>query len=105
VALSSRQALSLGLVVHELATNAAKYGALSNPESGCVRVNWRVEAAEDGGGRLNLLWREQDGPAVAAPGRRGFGSQLIERGVSELGGEISKDWNPDGVVCRISVPL
>jgi two-component sensor histidine kinase len=50
VALSSRQALSLGLVVHELATNAAKYGALSNPESGCVRVNWRVEAAEDGAG-------------------------------------------------------
>jgi PAS domain S-box-containing protein len=104
VALSSRQALSLGLVVHELATNAAKYGALSHPENGCVRVSWRLEGG-DGAQRLHLLWREQEGPPVTPPASRGFGSQLIERGVRELGGAVSNEWDRKGVVCRINVPL
>ena len=100
VRLSPQQALALGLVVHELATNAAKYGALNGEDGGCVRITW-----SDGDGRLVLLWNETDGPAVTPPEHRGFGSRLIQRGVQELGGEVVKDWRPEGLDCRIEIPL
>ena len=103
VQLNPQQALALGLVVHELATNAAKYGALSLEDSGCVRIRWSVTGGEDR--RLEFDWSESDGPAVVPPSARGFGSRLIARGVHEIGGEVSKDWRAEGVHCRITAPL
>ena len=100
VRLSPRSALSLSMALHELATNAAKYGALSSP-TGRVHIDWRVQ---DGPGapRLELTWRESGGPTVAPPARRGFGSRLIERGLAaELSGEARIEFEPTGVVCRI----
>jgi two-component system, chemotaxis family, CheB/CheR fusion protein len=85
VEVDARQALSVSLVLHELATNAVKYGALWASE-GRVRLAWQVEQG-DQGRRLRLLWEEQGGPAVTPPQERGFGTQLIERTFGfELGG-------------------
>jgi two-component sensor histidine kinase len=100
VRLSPRSALSLSMALHELATNAAKYGALSSP-SGRVRIAWRIQ---DGPGapRLELIWSESGGPTVTPPTRRGFGSRLIERGLAaELSGEARIQFEPTGVICRI----
>jgi two-component sensor histidine kinase len=103
VRLDSSAALTLSMVVHELATNAAKYGALSVPE-GALEVAWRLEDSTAPG--LSLEWRESDGPAVKAPERRGFGSTLIERAVSyELGGSARLDYTAKGARCRIEFPL
>lgn len=95
------EALALGLIFHELATNAAKYGALSAPD-GCVTVSWSVIDAEIP--RLELVWRESGGPAVQPPARRGFGSRLIERSLG-ADGSSELDFDPDGLVCRISLRL
>ncbi|MBS0362857.1 MAG: PAS domain-containing protein [Proteobacteria bacterium] len=104
VALSSAQALALGLLFHELATNAAKYGALSSPD-GCVEVDWRLRKRR-GGADLEIDWEERDGPAVATPTRHGFGSRLIERSLQgQLGGEASLTYAPAGLRCRIRLPL
>ena len=107
VRLSPRMALSLSMALHELATNAVKYGALSSL-SGQVRIAWSVTppAAPGGHPRLSLTWTETGGPPVAAPTRRGFGSRLIERGLaSELAGEAHIAFEPGGVVCRIEAGL
>lgn len=102
VKLSPRQTVGLSLALHELATNAAKYGALSN-ETGEVRVAWCCEIF-DGHRRLLLTWAESGGPVVAPPSRKGFGSRLIERSLSsELMGAAELDYRPEGVVCRISM--
>jgi two-component sensor histidine kinase len=102
--LSPRMALSFLMAMHELVTNAVKYGAWSG-ERGKVRVNWSVAPAE-GGNRLRLEWRECAGPPVTPPSRRGFGSRLIERGrATEMGGEARLAFRPDGLVCVIDVPL
>jgi NO-binding membrane sensor protein with MHYT domain/two-component sensor histidine kinase len=99
VALEARQALALGMVFHELATNAAKYGALSTPD-GCVAVAWSA-----GGGRLEIRWRERGGPPVRPPARRGFGSRLVEGSVTgELGGHAELSFGADGFSCRLDVP-
>jgi two-component sensor histidine kinase len=104
VRLLPRTALSIAMALHELATNAVKYGALS-VEGGQVTVAWSV-ARRAAGRRLRLRWEEAGGPAVAAPRRRGFGSRLIERGLAaELDGEVELQFAPTGVVCRIDVPL
>lgn len=105
VTLSSQEALTFGLVFHELATNAAKYGALSSPE-GCVSVRWSIDGPEDER-RLKLEWAEHGGPPIeAAPSRTGFGSRLIERSVrSDLGGNAELAYEPKGVVCRIDIRL
>jgi two-component sensor histidine kinase len=89
---------------HELATNAAKYGALAHGD-GQVEVVWRVrkrgERAE-----LEIDWNERDGPPVIPPTRRGFGSRLIERSLQgQLGGEAALDYPPDGARCHIRLPL
>ena len=95
--------LALGIAFHELATNAVKYGALSN-EEGRVSISWTIENAPVGE-RLILEWRETDGPPVTPPSRKGFGSRVIERGLAqELGGKVRLDYHVDGVVCTIDVP-
>ncbi|CAN5310015.1 PAS domain-containing protein [soil metagenome] len=108
VRLSPRMALSLSMALHELATNAVKYGALSTL-TGQVRIAWSVTprpATGRGTPRLVLNWIETGGPPVSAPSRRGFGSRLIERGLAaELSGEAQIDFQPEGVVCRIEAGL
>lgn len=103
VVLAPMAAQTLGLVLHELTTNAAKYGALSVPEGG-VSVEWRVVPGEPA--CLHLDWREHGGPRVVAPTRQGFGCKLIERGFSYgLNGRATLDFAPDGLRCRIELPL
>ena len=108
VRLSPRMALSLSMALHELATNAVKYGALSTV-AGHVRIAWSVTSkpeAASGVARLVLTWTESGGPPVSSPARRGFGSRLIERGLAaELSGEAHIDFQPGGVVCRIEAGL
>ncbi len=101
VNLPARVALSLGMVFHELATNAAKYGALS-VEAGQLHLGWSVEPP----GTLRFEWREAGGPPAAAPARRGFGSRLIERSIgAELRGEVAIDYAETGLTCRFTVSL
>ncbi|PVM71927.1 histidine kinase [Caulobacter radicis] len=103
VRLSPRPALSLSMALHELATNAVKYGALSR-QGGQVTISWSVDYS--GVPRLSLRWRESGGPPVVAPTRRGFGSRLIERGLAqELSGEARIDFKPEGVECAITALL
>ena len=100
VALPPQLAVSLALALHELHTNATKYGALSN-DAGRVQVSWRIAQPS---GRLHLCWKESGGPPVAPPTRQGFGSRLIERALArEVGGEVQVRYLPDGVVCEIEV--
>jgi PAS domain S-box-containing protein len=104
VRLHPRMALPLAMALHELATNAAKYGALSN-ESGSVSIAWGLTPAADEQ-RLWLRWAEEGGPPVAPPARKGFGSRLVERSLAiELGGEATIDYAVTGVVCRVEAPL
>ncbi|MCJ2007778.1 PAS domain-containing protein [Methylobacterium sp. J-092] len=96
-----KAALSLALMMHELATNAAKYGALSVP-GGRVAVTWSLDADA----MVRMLWTERGGPKVAPPTRKGFGSRLIERGLAgAVGGAVGLAYEPDGVVCRVEAPL
>ncbi len=104
IRLSPKTALSLSMALHELATNAMKYGALSTPD-GRIRVAWDL-APGPGAARLDLTWTESGGPLVVPPTDRGFGSRLIERGLAaELSGSAAIDFHPDGVVCRIRALL
>lgn len=98
-----KAALALGIAFHELATNAVKYGAFSG-DTGCVRIAWIIKPAPEGN-RLILTWREENGPPVTPPTRKGFGSRVIERGLAhELDGTTHLDYHPDGVVCTIDIP-
>jgi two-component sensor histidine kinase len=100
VRLTPKIALSLSMAMHELATNAVKYGALAN-DKGRVDVAWSLQV-KGGRQRLHLEWRESGGPPVTAPTRRGFGSRLVERGLAgELGGSVQLKFEPTGVVCVI----
>ncbi|MBV9200105.1 MAG: PAS domain-containing protein [Alphaproteobacteria bacterium] len=102
VMLKPQAALLLALVFHELATNAAKYGALSTPE-GRVEVAWTI--AGDRPSRLELTWREHGGPPIDGFPTRGFGTELIERGIRfELQGEAKLDAVDGGLQCRIVIP-
>ena len=104
VPLDPRGALALGMAIHELATNAAKYGALSVPE-GDVAVMWSVERRGDGE-HLALDWTEQNGPPVATPVRQGFGTTLIERGLAhDLSGQARIEFNPGGVRASVRAVL
>jgi PAS domain S-box-containing protein len=96
-------ALALAMALHELATNAVKYGALSN-KKGKVSIEWSV--SDDPQPCFRLCWRECGGPPVHAPVRRGFGSRLIEYGLArDLGGTVDLSFNAGGVECRIEAPL
>ncbi|MFC4275641.1 sensor histidine kinase [Achromobacter aloeverae] len=132
VVFAPNAALTLNMAFHELATNAAKYGALS-VQAGLVEVQWLRSAAghaatagapgksdedadrqqagvatttQETSERLAIVWTETGGPPVAPPLRRGFGSRLIERGIAqEIGGKATLEFAPGGLVCRIDVPL
>jgi two-component sensor histidine kinase len=104
VPLSPRLAVVLSMIVHEIATNAAKYGALSN-DTGTVAVDWEMLEESDGR-KLRLIWNEIGGPPVTAPVQRGFGSRLIERSVrDQLGGEATVDFLPRGVAYTLTCAL
>ena len=99
VYLDSAQALSLGMIFHELATNAAKHGALQSGD-GRVLVDWTVAD-----GQVSLVWREIDGPPVVVSEHRGFGSRLIERNVRhDLAGQSRFDYAPDGLIFSLTFP-
>jgi PAS domain S-box-containing protein len=100
VLLPPKQAVAVTLALHELFTNALKYGALSN-DAGRVTLAWRIEAAE-----LRIAWIEAGGPLVTPPKRRGFGSVLIERALAhDCGATVRLEYPPDGLSCRIEIPL
>jgi PAS domain S-box-containing protein len=102
--LGPRMALSFALVLHELGTNAIKYGALSNG-TGCVTVSWTVESGR-GSPTFQLHWTESGGPAVHAPDRKGFGSRLITRSFPTAGGVSSAmTFAPEGVMFTVAVPM
>lgn len=93
-------AQTLALALHELTTNAAKYGALSNP-TGRLSVQWTISADT-----LNLEWHEQSGMPIAKPEKTGFGTKIIVSSVEkQLSGRVAHDWRPDGMSCLISIPI
>jgi two-component sensor histidine kinase len=101
ISLAPNDALSLGLALHELATNAAKYGALSTPE-GRVHIQWRLVSPE----LAELHWRETGGPRVRAPKKRGFGRDLLEKIVAhELQSTVDLRFGAEGVECTLQVPV
>ena len=95
--LSPKLALTMALLVHELATNAAKYGALSN-SVGEISLDWSLS-----GGRLKLEWRESGGPPVDPPNHRGFGTRLFMRALDQFGGNVEATFAPTGLVCKMSI--
>ncbi|MDZ4372626.1 MAG: HWE histidine kinase domain-containing protein [Phenylobacterium sp.] len=98
--LEPKTAVALALAIHELATNAVKYGALSVAD-GRVEILWTTD-----GGILRLTWRESGGPPVQPPSRKGFGARLLEQGLAtELGGQVLLDFRPDGLVCTVEAAL
>jgi len=103
IALSPKAALGLTLILHELATNAVKYGALSNA-TGHVRLSWRIDEI-DGEKQFRLRWQESGGPRVQPPTRRGFGSRLIERSFPSTRCLIETAYLPDGVLFTLDAPL
>lgn len=100
VRLNPKAAVALGMGIHELTTNAVKYGALSVPD-GRVAVTWSVED-----GVLRLTWTESGGPPVKPPARRGFGARLLERGLAaELSGGVELTYDAPGLICEMALPL
>jgi len=103
--LSPKTALGLAMVIHELSTNAAKYGALSVAD-GQIDVEWSFFEHADKGRSLRIRWRETGGPRVSAPTRRGFGTRLVTEGTAfELRGTAVIDYAPAGVLCVIEIPV
>lgn len=103
VDLNPRQTISLGMVFHELATNAAKYGALSAPTGG-ISISWEI-TDKQGADSLCIEWCERGGPPLKSPIHRGFGSRLIERSIAhELGGKFEAAYPKRGFRCTIVVP-
>jgi two-component system CheB/CheR fusion protein len=104
IPLDSRGALAIGMAVHELATNAVKYGALS-VQDGSVLVTWTVETGIESD-ELVMEWVERDGPPVTVPTQRGFGTTLIERGLAhDLSGTVDLEFAPTGLRARLRAPL
>jgi len=99
VLLETNTAQSIAVILHELATNAAKYGALSAAHGG-VRLDWTP--APDG--RLTLRWIESGGPALRPPERQGFGGRIIRLMMTQLKGEARFDWRPAGLASEIVLP-
>lgn len=104
VTLSSDLAIPIGMALHELASNAAKHGALADP-SGRVVVSWQLTTTGEGS-RLTWNWNEHDGPPVALPTRQGFGTRLLDRVlVQQVGAEVQIHYEPDGLHVFVGVPL
>ena len=105
VSLEPQIALHISMVLHELGTNARKYGSLSVPR-GRVTLNWSVQSTRTNEDPTLLLkWQERDGPSVAAPIKQGFGTTLIQQSIQAHGGDVIIDYGPEGVTCEIKVPL
>jgi len=103
IVLTAAAAQTIGMALHELATNATKYGAWSVP-SGSVSVDWRIEAQREP--ILRLSWTERSGPAVSAPVRKGYGNVVFEQMVAQqLGGQVQIDYCPEGLRWMLSIPL
>jgi len=101
VMIGSKQALSLWLAIHELVTNAMKYGALSN-DRGRIDISWRKKS-DRGSPVFRFLWREREGPRVVKPVKKGFGSELIEGGLAwDFGGCVDVSYKPSGFICRLT---
>jgi two-component sensor histidine kinase len=98
VLLEPNLAQAIAVILHELATNAAKYGALSVPK-GRIDLKW----SHDIGGPLHLRWAETSGPAVQPPARQGFGRRIIKQMIDQLKGETRFEWCPEGLVCEITL--
>jgi two-component sensor histidine kinase len=104
VPVGSGAAMSLSLVLHELESNAIKYGGLSN-ESGTVDLRWTV-IGPDEGATLTMVWQERNGPTVMPPARHGFGTRLIGSGIARrLGGKTDCRFEPDGLHWTLSAPV
>jgi two-component sensor histidine kinase len=104
IALGSKQAVALAMAVHELGTNAIKYGALSN-SAGRIDISWK-ESRTESLPTFQLQWQERDGPVVAKPFRTGFGSRLIGRIIEgDFGGEVEIRYETSGVSCRVTAPM
>ena len=103
VELPVRVVTPIGLVAHELATNAVKYGALSVPEGG-VGIDWSLEP-ERGGRMVRLRWRERGGPPAREPEHAGFGSIMLRQAAEQLRGTVERRWTPDGLEAEIAFPL
>jgi two-component sensor histidine kinase len=100
IQLGSEPAVTLHMAFHELATNAAKYGALSTP-AGSVAVAWSIDKSATPEA-IDIIWTEKGGPPVTRPTRRGFGSNLLQTGLArELGGQVALDFQPEGLTCRM----
>lgn len=98
--LPPKEALAIAMALHELATNAVKYGALST-DSGRVDLEWRAS-----GEVLSIVWRERGGPTVTPPQHKGFGSMMIERTLAmDLLGTVATTYAPEGLICAIEAPL
>jgi two-component sensor histidine kinase len=105
IVLRPRAVLTLAMAVHELTTNAAKYGALSVP-GGRIEIHWQPVRADNGRSMLRIDWIEQGGPPVTTPEQRGFGSKLIEGSITaELGGQARLVFAPEGLRCEIVIPM
>ncbi len=99
VLLPPKLAMTMALVVHELATNAAKYGALAGP-TGRLEIVWSVTA-----GKMTIRWRESGGPTMSPSGHQGFGTRLLPRALLAFGGNIERRFEPDGLICEMSLNL
>jgi two-component sensor histidine kinase len=97
--LEPKRALTMALVLHELATNASKYGSLSGI-SGNVAIHWSIA-----GNQLDLEWRESGGPIVLKPERQGFGSRLVTGILGSFAGKIDARFEPTGLVCHVAIGL
>ena len=102
VVLNSSALMAINLILHELATNAVKYGALSS-EGGKIAIEWQRLTGKDGEGILQMDWQEQGGPAVAAPARVGFGTELARRMSASLGGNCDFQFATGGLAVRVTV--
>jgi two-component sensor histidine kinase len=96
-------ALTLSIVFNELATNAVKYGAFSNG-TGSILIGWKIEP-DSQGSQIMLPWQEKDGPPVTPPRHEGFGSRVIEHGLDALQASVKLDYQPNGLLCTMSIPV
>jgi two-component system CheB/CheR fusion protein len=98
--LEQQPAQAMALALHELTTNAVKYGALSTP-SGCIDIAWRLQP----GRRLAMRWSESGGPPVKPPAHKGFGTRVLTRICDQLNGEITFDWRAEGLICDVAIEI
>ena len=105
VTLAPAATQAVAMALHELVTNAVKYGSLSSP-NGHVSVNWDRETNEKTQARVKIEWRETGGPQVSSPPKLGYGTSLIRELIPhELGGSVDLNFSSDGVYCKIDVPI